>query len=280
MTINLEPTGERMIEAAYFKSREAYTIYVMHAASYAFAERYCHGKRVLDLGCGSGYGVNRLSSVAESIVGVDVSEEAVAFAREAYPRGNSRFEIIEPNGSLPFERESFDVVLSFQVIEHVEDELHYLREAHRVLKSGGTLVVITPDRTHRLLPGQRPWNRWHLREYSLKELTSLIGQIFDVSETLRMGASNAIASTELRRYRWTKWTTLPFTLPGTPEVVRQFGLNFLHSFRGKHAPVQSSESKPESSFGFDESAVQICSNPPNPLNLVIVAKCKDKGASP
>ncbi len=271
MRTELEPTGERMIEGAYFDSREAYAIYVMHAASYAFAERFCAQRRVLDLGCGSGYGVGRVASVATRVTGVDVSGEAIAFARAAYLRENVSFEVIDPDAPLPFSDASFDVILSFQVIEHVVDELHYLREARRVLVDGGVLVVITPDRTHRLLPRQRPWNRWHLREYSPESLSSLVARVFEVREVLRMGAPEAVAGIELRRYRWTKWLTLPFTWPGIPEVLRRRGLDLLHALRPTPKAVAAEVRRPPEGFGFDESAMVIAADAPNSLNLVVVA---------
>ena len=271
MKARLEVTGERLIEGAYLASREAYAIYVMHAASYRFAQSYCQGKRVLDLGCGSGYGVGRLSTIAASVVGVDVSAEAVAFARDTYRQANNRFELIDPAASLPFGDEAFDVVLSFQVIEHVEDELHYLREARRVLAPGGVLVVITPDRLHRLLPGQRPWNRWHRREYSEGSLARIVSQVFSVERVLRMGAPDEVARIEISRYRRTKWLTLPLTFPGVPEIMRRRGLDLLHAFLRK--PKQLTlEAEQSTNFDFDENSILIGEDVPNSMNLVLVAK--------
>ena len=271
MTIQLEPTGERVIENAYFQNREAYAIYVMHAASYAFAERHCAGRRVLDLGCGSGYGVGRLARSAASVVGVDISPEAIAFAQCAYPSPNTRFEVIQPQAALPFDDGMFDVVLSFQVIEHVTDELQYLREARRVLVKGGMLIVITPDRKNRLFRWQKPWNRWHLREYSSARLSALVTGVFDVREILRMGAPDDVASIELRRYRWTRWLTLPFTWPGIPEPLRRRGLDLLHALKPTPLPVTADSARPTVDFGFDETAIEIGVDPPNSLNLVLVA---------
>jgi len=275
---DLDVSGERMIEGAYMHSLESYVIYVMHTASYAFAKQYCAGNVVLDLGCGSGYGAARIGEEAKKVEGVDVDAEAVAFARQRYSRENVSFSRIESGKSLPFADASFDVVLSFQVIEHVWDDGTYLKEAHRVLKPGGVMVVVTPDRAHRLLPGQRPWNRWHVREYSGAQLERKMGQYFDVAASLKMGAVWDVAGVEIRRYRRTKWLTLPFTLPIVPDVLRRRGLDLLHALRTNPGKVDAKMKIPVADFGFDDSAMLIEEDPPNPLNLVIVGR-KGRGAT-
>lgn len=275
MNIQLEPTGERLIEDAYHRSLGSYVIYVMHAASYRFVEPLCTGKKVIDLGCGSGYGAARIAKVAAQTEAVDISGEAIAFARARYSTANLCYSQISANGPLPFDDGTFDVALSFQVIEHVEDETSYLREAWRVLKPGGTFVVITPDRRHRLLPGQKPWNRWHLREYSAGDLTRVVKNVFDVEKVLRMGAPWQIAGVEHRRYRWLKWLTLPVTAPFVPERGRRFALDLMHALRSRPAPVNAQVSEGHASFGFDEQAIVITEDAPHSLNLVLIAKKKE-----
>lgn len=263
-----------MVEDAYVQSLDAYIIYIMHTASYAFAKKFCDGKVVLDLGCGSGYGAARTGEYAEKVIGVDVDRMAVAFAQERYSRPNVTFSKIEADAPLPFPCDSFDVVLSFQVIEHVRDDLGYLAEARRVLKPGGVMIVVTPDRQHRLLPGQCPWNRWHVREYSGAQLKRRMGRCFDVEASLKMGAEWNIAGVEIRRYRKTKWLTLPFTLPFMPDAVRRKGLDILHGLRAKPDRFAAKRSIPVAEFGFNETAMRIESNPPNSLNLVVVGRKK------
>jgi ubiquinone/menaquinone biosynthesis C-methylase UbiE len=272
---DLEVSGERMIEDAYVRSLDAYVIYIMHTASYAFAQKFCVGKVVLDLGCGSGYGAARIGKIAARVEGVDVDEEAVAFAQERYSSENVSFSSIEVGKALPFPDASFDTVLSFQVIEHVQDDDGYLMEAHRVLKPGGVLVVVTPDRQNRLLPTQRPWNRWHVREYSGVQLERKVARRFDVEASLKMGAAWEVAGVELRRYRKTKWLTLPFTLPILPDVVRRKALDILHRLRAKPGKVGAGEKMPVTRFEFDDTAMLVEKNPPNSLNLVLVCR---KGA--
>jgi ubiquinone/menaquinone biosynthesis C-methylase UbiE len=273
----LEVSGERMIEGAYVRSLDAYVIYIMHTASYAFAQRFCAGSSVLDLGCGSGYGAARIAEKAAYVHGVDVDGGAVEFARDRYGRDNLEFSKIESGQPLPFHDQSYDVVLSFQVIEHVSDHDAYLAEARRVLKQGGVILVITPDRRHRLLPGQRPWNRWHVREYSESQLSQLMGRHFAIEASLKMGAEWNIAGVEIRRYRRTKWLTLPFTLPFIPGWLRRKGLDALHRLRAKPGQVGSNERVTATDFGFDESSMRIGRDPENSLNLVVVGR---KSGSP
>lgn len=272
MSGRLEPTGERVIEEAYYRSRAAYVIYVLHAASYSFAESYCAGARVIDLGCGSGYGAARIAKVARTLVGVDVSSDAVTFANARYKSPNLSFERIEPDAPLPFEDREFDVALSFQVIEHVSDDEHYLKEAFRVLKPGGVLLLITPDRRYRLLPAQKPWNRWHLREYSMRTLSKLVCRRFQIERSLRMGAPWSIANIEIRRYRLIKWLTLPITLPFVPEMLRRRGLDLIHALRPQQEPVLTDTQEFKRDYGFDEKAMLIEENPSNSMNLIIIAR--------
>lgn len=279
MKTELEPSGERVIEDAYHRSIGAYVIYIMHAASYRFAEPYCTGRRVLDLGCGSGYGAARIAGVASAVTGVDIAADAIAFAKARYAAPNLDYRQVVADAALPFDDGSFDVVLSFQVIEHVVDEAGYLREARRVLRPGGVLILITPDRQHRLLPGQRPWNRWHLREYSADRLIALVSPVLEVVSTLRMGAAPEIADIELRRYRWTKWVTLPVTLPFLPESLRRCGLDLLHRIKGQGKPVQAGAGEPRRDFDFDESAINIGADASHSLNLVLVARRPGAGAA-
>ncbi|HEY5850762.1 MAG TPA: class I SAM-dependent methyltransferase [Lysobacter sp.] len=256
-------TGERVIEEAYRRSPGLHAIYLMHVASYQFAEPLVRGKRVLDLGCGSGYGAQMLAETAADVVGVDVSSEAIAYAASHHSAPNLSHRLIVAGERLPFADASFDVVVSFQVIEHVWEDAAYVQEARRMLRPGGQLVMITPDRRHRLLPGQRPWNRWHVREYGAAGFRALIESSGFNVKLRFMTASGGIDALELKRYRALKWVTLPFTFPGCPESFRKWGLNLLHRFQGQGPADAASQFKVED--------ISIGDDPTRSLNLVAVA---------
>jgi SAM-dependent methyltransferase len=265
--MKLEPTGERMIVEHYKSSVEDYVIYLMHIATYRFAEPFVRDRRVLDYGCGSGYGSARMAELAASVDAVDVAEGAIAHARGHYPRANLRFRAIDPAAPLPYADGSFDTVLSFQVFEHVVDTDHYLGEIRRVLAPGGTLLLVTPDRSTRLLPLQRPWNRWHVREYGANSLKAAMQRRFGDVQLQSMSGRREVIDVELRRCRRLKWAMLPFTLPLFPDAVRVRLLNLVHALRGRPGAASAARE-----FDFDESAIRIGPDLRPSLNLVAIAR--------
>jgi SAM-dependent methyltransferase len=100
------------------------------------------GERVLDLGCGAGRFVAALRDAGADPVGVEVAEAALERARANAPGADLR--AVEPDGSLPLEHASIDLVWCSEVLEHVADTEHLLLEARRVLRPGGRLVVTVP----------------------------------------------------------------------------------------------------------------------------------------
>lgn len=264
--MNLEPTGERMIQEHYKSSPEDFVIYLLHVAAYRYAERYSQGKRVLDYGCGTGYGSAHIARIAARVEAVDVADDAVSHARTNFASENLNFSVIDPQRPLPFADDSFDTVLSFQVLEHVHDVHAYLKETRRVLAPGGTLMLVTPDRSTRLLPCQRPWNRWHLHEYASTELENLMSRHFARIEMLGMGGAPEAIDIEVSRCNRIKWLTLPVTLPIMPDHWRVTALNAIHRWRGRAARGGGALD-----FPFDVDAIRIEQGISPSVNLVAIA---------
>ena len=179
-----------------FRSLEAYCTYLMHRRAYEEAARLARSRTVLDLGSNNGYGTHFLSGVAESVIGIDVSESAVADARRRFPTCDFR---LYDGMTLPFADARFDLVVSLQVIEHVVDTRNYLSEISRVLKPEGTAIFTTPNAAIRLDPGMRPWNRFHVREYRADELRETLTGLFDRVSVRGLFADEALQQVEYRR---------------------------------------------------------------------------------
>lgn len=264
-------TGERVVVAEYCSTAEQYLIYLFHQASYRFARAYTRGKTVLDFGCGSGYGSAEIATDANAVVGVDVSAEAIAQAQASFSAPRLSFNQVEAERSLPFADHSFDTVLSFQVIEHVADPAHYLGEIRRVLRPGGHLVLTTPDRKTRLLPGQRPWNCWHVTEYGDRDLRHMLAPHFSQVELLGMTGRPEVIDLELRRTRRARWLMLPATLPLYPDRFRVRLLKLVQRLRPAQSGAVTSENAPPA-FGFDETALRIAHGASPSVNHVVVAR--------
>ena len=142
-----------------------------HEVAYRFVAPLVAGRRVLEVGCGEGYGTALLADGAGTILGVDYDALTVAHAAAAYPR--TRF--VRANlAALPIRGAFVDVVATLQVIEHVWNHGEFVRECGRVLRPGGLLVVTTPNRLT-FSPGQdSPRNPFHAREFTAAELTELL----------------------------------------------------------------------------------------------------------
>lgn len=265
-------TSERVIEDHYLCSPESYLIYLMHIATYRYALQYVSGKQVLDLGCGTGYGTALIADQCSAICGVDISNEAIAYATQKYHAPNLTFRTIHKieDDRLSFPDESFDVILSFQVIEHLSDTSAYLEEIRRLLKPNGIFIVATPDRVTRLLPSQCPWNKFHIKEYSGTELIRLLSTYFPRVQLLHMSGTRSVINSELKRTRRLMWLTLPFTFPLVPEWFRVHGLGLLMRFNNKYFR-RAAEAMP-STYGFDESDIHIAEGLAPSLNLIALAR--------
>jgi SAM-dependent methyltransferase len=176
----LEPTGERLVP----EQQHGQLVHAEHLARYRWAAQLAGSRRVLDVACGEGYGTDILAAAgAREAVGVDLDAGAVAHATAKY---HAPAFIEGDIASLPFDSGSFDLVVSFETIEHVGDPERALAELHRVLGEDGLLVISTPNK-HRYLVE----NEFHEREFTHEEFVELLAARFPVVEVLLQHNWNA-----------------------------------------------------------------------------------------
>jgi len=158
-------------------------IYLDHLARYKFIECYVTNKVVLDVGCGNGYGTYRLAEKAEKVIGVDISKEVVGYAKEHYLATNLYYRIMDAT-KLEFRDETFDVICSFDVIEHISDFRKYLSEIKRVLKKGGWCFISTPNKAITSPYSEKPINPFHSQEFYYRDFKNILEEFFNSVKVL------------------------------------------------------------------------------------------------
>ena len=139
-----------------------------HVARYEFAIPYVVNKQVADLACGTGYGCAILSSHATSVIGIDNSSEAIAYAKQNYSRKNISYKKSDvAETSLP--AKSIDVITSFETIEHLNNDIEFIKEVRRLLKPSGIFIMSTPN-----IEFSTGTNPYHIKEYKLQECKKLL----------------------------------------------------------------------------------------------------------
>ncbi|HZZ92078.1 MAG TPA: class I SAM-dependent methyltransferase [Usitatibacter sp.] len=164
-------TGERFIPGTPGE------IWIEHWHRYHFATRWAAGKRVLDVACGEGYGSALLARHAREVTGVDVAPAAVAHARGVYA-GVANLRFVEASCTqLPLGDASFDLVVSFETLEHIGEQERFLDEIARVLAPGGILLLSSPDK-HEYSDRRDFVNEFHVKELYRDELRGLVSARF------------------------------------------------------------------------------------------------------
>lgn len=136
---------------------------------------------VLDIGCGAGHGSNMLSKKYKKVYGVDISEEAIQYAKKNWAADNIEF-VVGSAMDIPFPDNSFDTISAFEVFEHLDDWRKFLSEIKRVLKPRGVVYISTPNKTLYSPGTKKPINPHHVFEMTIPEFRAALKEFFTIEE--------------------------------------------------------------------------------------------------
>lgn len=180
-----------------------------HVARYVFALPHVANRCVLDVACGTGYGLPLLQSQAHFVAGADIDWQAIKSA-QAKIVANSAAVLVGSGIALPFADNSFDVITSFETLEHLESRLKFLAELHRVLKPDGICLISTPNANYTQPINGKPRNPFHVYEYNPEELVAELSQYFAIVEI--------VGQTLNQRFAIPPFQEAQQQLPKRPEV--------------------------------------------------------------
>jgi SAM-dependent methyltransferase len=181
-----------------FASLAEYCLHLVHQKAYEEAALLAAERIVLDLGCNNGYGSAVLGQVCRRVAALDVSLTAIQDAQARFGNRGIDFRVYDGR-KIPFDDLSFDLVVSFQVIEHLEDTGAYLTEIARVLRPSGVALFTTPNAAIRLDRDMKPWNEFHVREYRAAELAESLKAVFPEVDVRGLFATEELYRTEYDR---------------------------------------------------------------------------------
>jgi 2-polyprenyl-3-methyl-5-hydroxy-6-metoxy-1,4-benzoquinol methylase len=231
--------------------------------AYVVAKDYVYGE-VLEVGCGEGRGVGTLIEKAASFTAVDKIKPVIDELQKKYPAGKFISMNIPPLAGL--NDNSYDSIVSFQVIEHIENDELFLKEIHRVLKPGGVAMLTTPNRKMSLSR-----NPWHIREYLSTELEALARKIFPGVEMKGITGNEKVMAYYLENKksveRFTRWDILrlQYWLPATLLKIPYEILN-----RWNRNKLQASDNKLVSDIKHEDYVV--VGNAADALDLLLIVR--------
>lgn len=169
------------IESRIIPEETGRNLYIQHLKVYEFLGRNAKNKQILEVGCGDGYGAAFLAKLVRSIIAVDYENEVILTAQSKYKANNLKYLCMDAT-RLGFNENEFDLVCSFQVIEHIPENrlLTYLTELKRVLKPDGELYLSTLN-LEKVMKDSSIYkkNPAHCKEFRISELKVVLSEVFN-----------------------------------------------------------------------------------------------------
>lgn len=169
--MRMDFTGERFVPEVHGN------IELEHIHRYLFAQEIAEGKSILDLASGEGYGSAILAEKAENVIGIDISPETIKHAQNRYNSDNLKF-MVGDCVDIPLPDSMVDLVVSFETIEHIDDQEEMLKEVKRAMKPKGIFVVSTPDKNNYSIKTSYN-NPFHKKELFKNEFIDLLQKFFE-----------------------------------------------------------------------------------------------------
>lgn len=177
LTLDVKPSYQDYLESSLMPhAKFLRKSYLLAQSRYRWVGQYTKNKIVLDAGCGSGYGTNILAqSGAKKVYGFDLSAKAIDYCVKHYQKNNIHFAQGDL-AQLDFADNFFDVIVAFEVIEHVKDCSKVIAEFFRLLKKDGRLILSTPNKKFYSPDTKKPFYPFHEREFYLDDFKNILRQ--------------------------------------------------------------------------------------------------------
>jgi 2-polyprenyl-3-methyl-5-hydroxy-6-metoxy-1,4-benzoquinol methylase len=204
-------TGERIL-----LEKETPLMIARHFCAYKLAKDFAKGKIILDIGCGEGYGADFFADYAKDVLGIDYDKDIINYAKDKYNKENLKFSVLDVK-DLSCLGKKFDLVCSFQNIEHIRDTDKFLKDISSLMDEGGLFICSTCNMKDASPCKSAPSNKFHIKEYLADEFKDLLETHFKKVEMA--GLNRGIA---LRVCRRLKKIGLFNFLPEKIDPVRRF----------------------------------------------------------
>jgi SAM-dependent methyltransferase len=207
-------TGERIL-----LEKETPLMIARHFCAYKFAKAFIRQRDVLDIGCGEGYGADFLADSAKTVLGIDYDEAVIDYAKNKYRKENLKFAVMDIK-DLNSLNQKFDVICSFQNIEHIRGVGKLLSDINNLLRNNGIFICSTCNKKDASPGRDAPFNKYHVREYLADEFGELLEGYFHKVEIFGLKRGPI-----LRFYRRLKKIGLFNFLPPELDPVKKFYQN-------------------------------------------------------